>query len=267
MFDTKLKFVKYLAYFLFLGLIIGCKGEASEQGMEISSNEIDLYVEEKLSDSQEYDVSQSLRFSRENETYEVVRYMQNDSVILYLETDITANEQVVRQTFFKDGLPIYVDEYVASNTAELPFTQRKTYLDGVNVLKAYERSSQNESDMEFLEYQEIELASDAFDFERPTNAMLQKGDYEMKFEEFIVIDPQRYLILENEKSKYDVALFIAEAHPLLDQLFADPEGNIGRTIFVVHQFVLMNGIERTLFVDGYFTDEGPVEDETEENAS
>lgn len=253
--------MKKIGYLLFALLIVSCK---SEESLEITTEEIDTYVNEKLGPDQMYDVSQSLRFAKENETYEVVRYVQNDTVILYLETHVTEDQQIVRQTFFMHGLPVYVDEYISSNITEDPFTQRKVYLDGAAVMESFERSSAYEDELEYLEYTVADVDTDEFDFEKPDNAMAQQGDFEMKFEEFIIISPQTYLILENDESKYDVALFLSgESHPLLDQLFANPDDYKGRTIFVTHQFVLMNGIERMLFIDGYFADEGAPEENEE----
>ena len=243
--------MKNCAYLIMLFLLVACGGE---QGMEITTSEIDAYVADKMSESQEYDVSQSLRFSRENETYEVVRYMQNDTVILYLETDVTKDKQVNRQIFFKDGLPVYVDEYIASNTTENPFKQRKIYLDGVRVIESFEKSTDIEYDLEGMDFEKSKVAISEFDFARPDSALLQKGDFEMKFEEFIIIDPQTYLILENAESKYDVALFVSDAHDLLNQISANPANYKGKTLFVTHQFVLMNNIERMLFIDGKLTE-------------
>ncbi|MFT5820441.1 MAG: hypothetical protein ACI8ZM_001683 [Crocinitomix sp.] len=238
-------------YLILIFLLVACGGK---QGIVITPAEIDTYVTDKLSESQVYDVSQSLRFSRENETYEVVRYMQNDTVVLYIETDVTKDEELVRQTFFKEGVPIYVDEFIASNIQEAPFTQRKIYFDGVNVIESYEKKSTIEYDLEEMEYGKANVKIEEFDFAKPDSALQQKGDFEMKFEEFIIIDPQTYLILENAQSDYDVALFVSEENALLTQLFADPDEYKGRTIFVTHQFVLMNNIERMLFIDGELTE-------------
>lgn len=254
--------MKKISYLLFALLIVSCK---SEESLEITTDEIDAYVDEKLGEDQMYDVSQSLRFAKENETYEVVRYMQNDTVILYLETHVTEDQQMIRQTFFMRGLPVYVDEYISSNITENPFIQRRVYLDGEEVMESFERSSAYEDELEYLEYIEANVDRDEFNFEKPDNAMAQQGDFEMKFEEFIIISPQTYLILENDESKYDVALFLSgESHPLLDRLFANPNDYKGRTIFVTHQFVLMNNIERMLFIDGYFVDEGTPQESSED---
>ena len=250
--------MKKIGYFLIVFLFLSCKGE---KGLVISTDEIDRYVADKSGESQLYDVTQSLRFSKANETYEVVEYLQNDTVILYIETHVTEEEQVIRQTFFKNGVPIYVDEYFASNLVENPFSQRKIYLDGVNAIRSFSKTAEYEDDLEFIEFADASILIDEFDFDRPKNAMLQQGDYEMKFEEFIIIDPQTYLILENSTSNYDVALFVTEAHPLLDELYANQAGNKGRTIFVTHQFVLMSGIERMLFMDGYFVEDPEIEED------
>lgn len=247
--------MKNVGYLVIALLMLGCGGEAEEKRIPINTNEVDTYVTEKLGEDQVYDVSQSLRFSRDNETYEVIRYMQNDTVILYMEIEVTQDEQITRQTFYKQGVPVYVDEFIASNVNKDPFTQRKIYLDGASVLSAGQRSSSSETDLEFMEYGEFETTIDKFNFTRPDSAMNQTGDFEMKFEEFIIIDPQTYLILENDKSNYDVALFVTETTPFLDELMANPQAYVGRPVFATHQFVLMNSIERMLFIDAYFTDE------------
>jgi len=244
--------MKRIGFILILALFSACNSQPS---LEISVEDIDIYVAEKLDESQIYDVTQSLRFSRNDETYEVVQYLQNDSVVLYLETLISNEENITRQVFFKEGFPIYVSEYISKNTEITPFSQREVYLDGASVIEARERLADNESDLEYIEYQKIALEIDVYDFSRLENAILQKGEFEMKFGEFIVINPQSYLILENTESDYEVALFITEEHPVLDELFDHPEENKGRSIFVNHQFVSMSGIERMLFIDGFFKEE------------
>ncbi|MGB1104685.1 MAG: hypothetical protein ACPG21_13810 [Crocinitomicaceae bacterium] len=250
---------------LFIGLLTvflsACVGGGKT--IDITPEEIDAYVAEKLDVNQLYDVSQSPRFSKEKETYEVIEYLQDDSVVLFVITHVLENEQIDRQVFFKHGVPVYVDELVSSNIAELPFTQRRIYLDGANALKAEERSSAFEDELQYLEYQEVSVDLDNYDFEKPKRAFSQEGEFALFFEEFINIPPQEYLILENEESGYDVALFIAEGddHPFLLQLKEDPEKYKGRPVFVTQQFIIMTNIERMLFIDGYFKDESSEQSE------
>lgn len=241
--------MKKLVYLFVLSVgLFSCKGE---KALELTVEDIDVYVDEKLGPDQMYDVGQSLRFSRDEETYEVVRYVQEDTVVLYLETHTTAQEQVVRQTFFKEGLPVFVDEYISSNVAEEPFMQRKVYLDGSSIMECQERKSASEFDLEYMEFAEGDVALDAYDFDKPGNAMEQRGEFELKFEEFLNIPPQKYMILENESSKYNVALFVSdEPNALITTFELDPEAHKGETVFITHQFILMNGIERMLFVEG-----------------
>ena len=240
-------YTKYLAYFLFLAFLVSCK---DKNALEISPKEIDEYVEIKSSESQEYAVSQSLRFSKEEDSYEVVQYIQNDTVILFLETIHKQDESCVRQTFFKNGMPVFIQESIGRNSTESPYVDRKIYWDGTSVIEAYEKSSDIEQDLAFMEYSKSSADIDEFDFNKPKKAMAQQGEFKMQFSEFIFIDPQTYLILENEESLYDVALFIANDHPLIGQLLADPDAFKGRTIFITHQFIMMNNIERMLFIDG-----------------
>jgi len=244
--------MKIFVYCLLFSGLIACKGENK---LEISANEIDAYVDEKLGDDQLYDVSQSLRFSHEAETYEVVKFMQNDTVILYMETIDSDDEQVVRQLFYKDGLLIFVDELIARNRINNPFIQRKLYLDGDVIVEAYEREANLEADLEFVDYKLVEVDQDGYDFSTPDRAMNQEGEFDLKFEEIMQIGDQRYLVLENSISKYDVALFLTEMTPFIAELEANSAVHKGRSIFVTHQFILMNSIERMLFVEGKFKDE------------
>jgi hypothetical protein len=243
--------VVYLFAFL---MLVGCGGK---KGMKISTTEIDQYVEMKSSDDQIYDVSQSLRFATKNSsnTYEVVRYMQNDTVILYRETEITDEKYVVRQTFYKSGVAIFIDEFTALNQLEMPFKHRKIYLDGVSVLTVKERSANTEEDLEVTDFTDGKAKFEDFKFEKPELAMTQKGPFEMRFEDFLIMPPQTFLILGNEESLYEVALFVSEPHDLLDQINLDRKAYVGRPFFVTHQFILMAEIERMHFLDGFFTDE------------
>lgn len=246
--------MKKIAYLLLISVFFACKGD---EGMEISVDEIDAYVEEKLSDSQLYDVSQSLRFSHESETYEVVKFMQEDTVVLFMETISTDDEQILRQVYYKHGKPVYVDEVIANNTNEAPFTQRKVYLNGSSVIESFKRTGTMESELEFVDYEPAKVSADEYDFEKAERAMAQKDEFEMQFEEIMRVGDQRYLILENPESKFDVALFISEPTPFLVDLEENTANYKGKPLFVTHQFILMSGVERMLFMEGYFTDEKP----------
>ncbi len=239
-----------------LFLLIGCGGttdsaENDTPTIEISEADIDAYVAVKLDASQEYSVAQSLRFSKENETYEAVQYLQGDTLVLYLETEQLTGKSISRNTFYKDGVPVYIDEYFSINTVDSePFIQRKIYMDGANVMSAFERKSFTEGELELAAYNPVEVDLEYYDFDRPKRAVNQLDEFALQFEEFLIIDPQTYLILGNEESGYEAALFVAEEHPLLTEMNTDPTAYKGKTMHVYHQFVLTNGIERMLFIDG-----------------
>lgn len=242
--------------FVYVALILltfSCGGATSDENdetVEINTEHIDAYVNGKLDDSQEYEVALSLRYSKGNETYEVVQYIQNDTVILFLETEVGEDSSITRNTFFENGKPVYVEEYIAINRVEEePFIQRRAYLDGANKVIGSKRKSFSESELETLDYVDSEILRDEFDFDRPKRAINQTGEFELKFEEFIIIDPQTYLVLGNDESGYDVALFVAEKHALLEEINANKEAYKGKVLHVYHQFVLTNGIERMLFID------------------
>ena len=72
----------------------------------------------------------------------------------------------------------------------------------------------------------------------------------MKFGQFLIINPDSYLILENDKSGYNVAFYILEGDELLDELYANPDAYKGKTIKVNHEFMKMSGIERMIYRGG-----------------
>lgn len=255
--------MKLIVYLIMSLLFIACTDnsvtEETQEKVEkiaFTNTQIDAYVAEKLDDSQEYDVAMSLRFSNSDDTYEVIQYVQNDTIILFVETEIMSDKSISRRTFFKNGLPVYVEEYLSKNTTEeAPFIQRKIYLNGNQIVESLERQSFSEEELEMLAYQNVEISLDEFDFDRPKRAVQQTDEFALQFEEFIIIEPQTYLVLGNEESGYDAALFVAEEHPLLTEINENQEKYRGKTLHVYHQFVLTNGIERMLFVDAELMEE------------
>ena len=85
---------------------------------------------------------------------------------------------------------------------------------------------------------------------KPFNAIQQQGDFEMKFGEFLVMGPQSYLILSNETSKYDVALYIQQGDFLLDELYTYPKKYKGKTVFANYEFINENGVTKMAYRGG-----------------
>ncbi len=228
---------------------MGCTG-SSEEETELTESDIDKYVTDKTNPSEIYDIALSMRFSKENEAYSVVDYAQNDTTILISEAIELAEKFVIRNMYFKDGEIVYIEEFDKPYFETGNFVERKFYLNGDEVTSSYKRESNDEEEIEFLEFEKIIYSIDDFDFKRPGDAINQKGDYEMKYGEFLIIEPQRYLILENNESKYNVALFLMEGDMLIEQLYENPDDYRGKTIFIHHEFMDMNGVERMIYKGG-----------------
>ena len=235
-----------LAFILFL-----CACTSSP--LDMTEEEIDAYVASCTDESQVYDIRESLRFSQDDEAYEVTEYSRNDSVILYSTEESTVASQSFINMYFKDDFPIYQEEYtweMDQASGEYLITERKIYFTGDDVLIAYQRSSDSEEELESEKFEEFDVEFATFDFIMPEQAISQSGDFEMKFGEFLVINPDSYLILDNDDSGWGVALYIIEGDMLLDELFANPEEFQGKTIEVRHEFMVMNGIERMIYRGG-----------------
>ena len=225
------------------------------KALEVNEESIDKYIEEKLDTSQTYEIVTGLRYSKGDETYASEQFSQNDTVILCTEEIVTEKGVLLRNFFYKDDQPVYIEEYetISSFSGDL-YRQRKIYLNGAIILKAYEKSAGTEDELIKLPFKEITMTMNQFDFQRPKDAALQEGDYEMKFGEFLVFDLQSFLVLDNEESGYSVALYILKGDELVDKLFADPDAYQGKTIHPFHDFMVIGGLDRVVYTGGYMVE-------------
>ena len=237
----------------FIFLLIAC-GErvGQKKSLDVSEESIDKYIEEKLDTSQNYEIVTGLRFSKGEETYASEQFSQNDTVILCTEEIVTSTGILFRNFFFKNDLPVYIEEYETINTPTTDlYRQRKIYLNGAIILKAYEKTAGTEDELIKLPFKEITMSLGQFDFQRPKDAALQEGDYEMKFGEFLVFDLQSFLVLDNKESGWSVALYILKGDELVEELYANPEENQGKTIHPYHDFMVIGGLDRVVYMGGY----------------
>ena len=239
-----------------LVLLAACapKGEDGKiVSVEVDEKSIDQYVAEKLDTSQTYDILPGMRFSRgENYAYTAVRFSQQDTAILYTEKIEEASGITYRNIFYKEGKPIFVEEYITiADTMTAVYIERKAYLNGAIVLKAYEKKSEIEDELANLPFKEITMTMSQFDFERAEKAVTQSDEYEMRFGEFLNIDlTMSYLILENEESGFNVALLIMQPDELINYLWADQAGNKGKIIRPYHQMMQLGGMEQMVYMGG-----------------
>ena len=243
-------------YFFALIVLTACSGTGEKRSLEINEQLIDEYVAEKMDTSQVYDILTGMRFTKgENYAYSAVRFRQNDTAILYTEEIEEASGVTFRNIFFKEGLPVYVEEYKVITDAAAPvYRQRRVYLNGAIILKAYERSTNDEENLEAAVYEEITLTMSEFDFEKPGMAVTQQGDFEMKFGEFLVLDLVSYLVLENKESGYNVAIYILKGDPFLDDLYANEDVYRGKTVIPQFDFMFIGGMQQMVYTGARFAE-------------
>ena len=153
--------------------------------------------------------------------------------------------------FYKDELPVFIEHFSSEfNESSSSYSERKIYLNGRDVINAYERTAVSEFEIEEVEFKAVDVLLSEYDLDQPKDAVKQENDFEMKYGEFLIINPESYLVLENEKSEYGVALYIMDGDMLLDELFAKPNDYRGKTIFVHHEFLVMQGVERMIYKGG-----------------
>lgn len=244
--------MKLLIPFLGSILLVSCSGNGELKSLDIDEKSIDQYVEEKLDTSQTYDILTGMRFSKgENYAYSAVRFSQNDTAILYTELIEDSTGTIYRNLFYKDKLPVYVEEdIIVSDGITTTYKQRKIYLNGAIILKAYERSASDKDTLAEKEFTEITMTMNQFDFERAEKSVTQQGDYEMSFGEFLILDLMSYLVLENKESGYSVALYLIEGDDLINTLYANPDAYQGKVIRCYHQFMYISGIQQMVYTGG-----------------
>ncbi len=218
----------------------------------MSEAEIDQIVDNISDPEHLYDIALSMRFTRDNEEYKATEFSKNDSVVLYIENYEDEEKMYNRQIFYYHLKPIFINEigYRKVNDEDQQY-QQKVYINNNQVSSAYEAIIEDET-MQSPQFNKIEVDLSKYDFDKPKNAVNQLEDFEMKFGEFLVIEPESYLILDNPKSKYTVALYIIEGDETLNSLFENQEALQGKTVFAYHEFVNMGGIERMLYKGSYF---------------
>lgn len=229
-------------------LMFGCQ----TQHKELSEAEIDQIVDNITDPEHLYDIAQSMRFTRNDEQYDATEYSINDTVFLYIENYEDEDKMYNRQMFFYNNQPVFINEigYRPTDVGEEQY-QQKIYINNGKVTSAYEGIIEEE-DIDAINYKKINVDITQYDFDKPKNAVNQKGDFEMKFGEFLTVAKDTYLILDNKESKYSVALFIIEGDETLNSLFENKEALQGKTVFAYHQFVNMGGINRMLYKGSYF---------------
>lgn len=192
----------------------------------------------------------SLRFAKgADETYTATMYGENQVTVRIREEEISNEKIWGRDYFYHEGQLIFIKEQgsVFKNAVE-EYTERLIYFNEGVVYKAYEKHQFTDDDMFFdtlFKSTEIDLADR--DLEKPNRALQQKGEFTMYFDEFLLIEPQSYLIVENNDKSINAALYIVEGDSLLNVLFENPKVYKKHKIWVYHSFREMNGVERMIY--------------------
>jgi hypothetical protein len=236
---------------ILLLLFIGC----GPKQKKLSEAEIDQIVNNISDPEHLYDIAQSLRFTRNEEQYDATEFSKNDTIALYVENYENEETMYNRQIFYYLQNPIFINEigYKHINNEVVQY-QEKIYLSSGEIFSAYTGIIEDEENTDHINFEKFNPDLSKYDFNKPKNAVNQQGDFEMKFGEFLIIDRDSYLILENEKSKYSVALYIIEGDETLNSLFENKEALQGKTVFAYHEFVNIGGINRMLYKGSYIAE-------------
>lgn len=234
--------------FVFILLILSVTSCDFNTQDKTTVTNIDDIVKAILDTSQVYDIIQSPKYSRADEQYEVISYAQNDTTKLHIENFVSEKREYTRQLYYDNNKLIFLNEtgYVLTDSSQQEYLNNTYFLgDGTQINYSNKTGFSSEDENYKLTESAVKL-----ELNKPFNAINQKENFEMKFGEFLVMGPQSYLILSNEVSKYDVALYIQQGDFLLDELFNNPEKYKGKTIFANHEFINENGITKMAYRGG-----------------
>ncbi|MDX1348696.1 MAG: hypothetical protein R3279_00540 [Putridiphycobacter sp.] len=192
----------------------------------------------------------SLRYAKgETETYMAKMYGQNQLTRWIREEQISNQSILGRDYYYQGGNLILIkDSESIFNGETEEYTERLLYVQDNAIYKALEKHQYTEDNM-FLDtlYQAVQISMAELDVEKPYRALQQQGEFAMHFDQFLLIDPQSYLIVENIDKTMNAALFIIEGDSLLNRLYENPEAYKGQKLWIYHSFKEMNGIERTIY--------------------
>lgn len=234
--------------FIFLMMLISMTSCNFSNENKTTVVNIDAIVLAIVDSSQVYDIIQSPRYSRTDEQYDVIDYSQNDTTKLQVETFKSEKLEYTRQLYYDNTKLVFASEmgYHLTDTSETEYIINTYFLGDGSQINYINNTGFNTDSKEYkLTKDEVKL-----ELAKPVNAVKQQGDFEMKFGEFLVMGPQSYLILSNETSKYDIALYIQKGDFLLDELYTNPEKYKGKTILSNHEFITENGVTKMAYRGG-----------------
>ncbi len=192
----------------------------------------------------------SLRYSiGENESYTVQEYTDKNVGVLIKEEHYSNTFFSKRNIYLVNDQVIFIQESKSDfSEEEEVYEERNIYINQNKVYSAYSKNIFNDSFLfEDTLFDPISVDNISFSIEKPLRALHQEGEYKMYFDEFLIIEPQSYLIVQNADSTINAALFIKQGDSLLDLLYSEQASYKGAALKVNHYFEQSNGIERMIY--------------------
>ncbi|MFK8046417.1 MAG: hypothetical protein AB8B72_13055 [Crocinitomicaceae bacterium] len=253
-----------MKYFVGACLVVlifqSCKNSANSESDDMTLvDSIELNIENIVNDiianKDSLAVVPSMRFAKgEDETYTAKMYGKNQETKLIREEQISNTVIVGRDYYYNNSELIFLKEEgsVFENAVEV-YTEKLFYFQEGELYKAYSKNQFTEDNMfDDSLFEVTNFDVNQIDFEKPARALQQKGEFEMFFDQFLLIDPQSYLIVENSDKTINAALYIIEGDSVLNRLYENPDTFKGAKLWVYHSFREMNGIERMIYEGAVF---------------
>ncbi|MFK8037690.1 MAG: hypothetical protein AB8B74_05330 [Crocinitomicaceae bacterium] len=247
---------KYWFIACFAFMMASCSSNRVDNDNKITNkiDTIQLAIEDIvttiLNQSDSLTMIPSLRYAKgETETY-MVKMFGKDQTTKRIREEHISNDFIIGRDYFyeKNELVFIKEEGSVFDTNSEIYTEKLIYIRSNQVYAAYKKHTYAETQMfsdSLFKLTELDLSD--FDLEKPRRALNQKGEFAMHFDEFLFIEPQTYLIVENMDQTMNAALYIIESDSLLDSMYANPTLFKNKKLWVYHSFLEMSGIERMIY--------------------
>lgn len=177
-------------------------------------------------------VQKSLIFSKDNYSFYASRHLDNRNIFLYKEIGILGNSNFIEKRFYLKGGDLILFELYEKNDPDsaLASTLRSYFRKGKLVISESDQS---------VEYQTEELFSSTGhesrkileDLQKLRDAINQKGEFDLVYDNFAYYPKARYLILSNDQiNPYRAAIRIEEADDFIKMILSNPEKYKGRKL-------------------------------------
>ena len=177
-------------------------------------------------------LQKSLIFSKDDYSFYAIRHLVDRNIYLYKEIGILGNSNFIEKRFYLKGGKLILFELYEKNDPDsvLTWTSRNYFRKGKIVISESDQSVEHQTD-ELLSSVGQNSRKILTDLQKLRDAIYQKGDFDLVYDNFAYYPKARYLILSNDQiNPYRAAVRIEEADDFMKMILSHPEKYKGRKL-------------------------------------